>query len=247
MNRDKNDIDLIDKYLREELSGNTLQDFEHRLATDMEFAQQVDWHKRLVSGIKKQSQRELKSYLQSLEGRESTTDEKKTVPLNYWKFAIAASVILLMIAAFWVYLFRPAPQDLFAQYYQPYPNVETTVERNEQDTDAYTQAFQWYEDGQYDKAATAFEHLLSSDNQTEAVYFYAGLTALERNLPKAALTHFENIITNPENKYYQQALWYAALAAIKQKDINRAKAYLQTLSDKGGFYENKAEQLLAEF
>jgi len=246
MNRDENDIDLIDKYLREELSGNALQDFEHRLATDTDFAQQVDWHQRLVSGIKKQSQREIKSYLQSLEEQEKTTNEKKTVPMNYWKFAIAASVVLLIIAAFWVYLFQPAPRDLFAQYYEPYPNVEATVERNEQDTDAYTQAFRWYEDGAYEKATSAFQQLIQ-ENPTETLYFYAGLTALERNLPKAALTHFENVITNHENKYYQQALWYAALTAIKQKDIKRAKAYLQTLSDKGGFYGNKAEQLLAEF
>jgi len=251
MDLDEKDIELIDRYVKGELSGNVLQDFKQRLANDTALAEQVDWHARLVGGIKRQSRKELKAYLQSLDTQAASPtqvaeQEKKVVSLTFWKYAVAAAVALLIAAVFWLYPLRTSPEALFAQYYQPYPNVEATIERNDEMADAYQQAFQWYEDGQYEEAAAAFEELLKADIQSEALNFYIGLTALELNQSDKALQYFESVIKHPDHKYYQQSLWYATLASLKNEDTESAKKYLQQLSDEKGFYGNKATQLLEE-
>ena len=251
MDLDEKDIELIDRYVKGELSGNVLQDFKQRLANDTAFAEQVNWHETLVGGIKKQSHKELKGYLQSLDTQTASPtkvaeQEKKVVSLTFWKYAAAAAVALLVIAVFWLDLLRPSHEVLFAQYYQPYPNVEATIERNDEAANAYQQAFQWYEDGQYAEAAIAFDQLLERDEQAVALNFYAGLTALELNRSDKAIEYFEKAISTSDHKYYQQALWYASLAALKNEDTESAKKYLQQLSGEKGFYGNKATQLLEE-
>jgi tetratricopeptide (TPR) repeat protein len=251
MDLDEKDIELIDRYVKGELSGDTLRGFQQRLATDSAFAEQVGWHETLVGGIKKQSSKELKTYLQSLEEKTISShikleSETKIVSHNFWKYASAAVVALLVAAFLWLDPLHPSPEALFAQYYQPYPNVEATIERNNGEADAYTQAFQWYEDGQYEKAALAFDQLLQAGAPSEALYYYAGLTALELHRTKEALQYFDHITENSDHKYYQQALWYAALAALKDEDTARAKNYLQKLSGLQGFYGEKAVQLLEE-
>lgn len=251
MSQDEKDIELIDKYVKGELSGDALAGFEQRLATDITFAEQVEWHEKLVGGIKKQSQKELKDYLQSLEEEDVSLHIKSEPKIkfflsDYWKYSMAAAVTLLIVSAFIFNWLRPSPQDLFVQYYQPYPNVEATIERNDEATGAYTQAFQLYEDGQYAEAAIAFDQLLERYPQTEALNFYAGLTALELNRSDKAIAYFEKVISNPDHKFYQQAVWYASLAALKNEDTTNAKQYLQQLSGETGFYGNKAMQLLDE-
>lgn len=251
MDLDEKDIELIDKYVRGELTGNVLKDFKQRLTSDTAFAEQVGWHEKLVGGIKKQSRKELKAYLQSLDTQvvssiKEPASEKKVATLTFWKYAVAAAVALLVAAVFWFDLLHPSPATLFAQYYQPYPNVEATIERNDEVADAYQQAFQWYEDGQYEEASAAFEQLLQTDVPSEALNFYAGLTSLELNQFGKSLQYFEKVIKHPDHKYYQQALWYAALASLKNQDTESAKKYLHQLSGEKGFYGDKAVQLLEE-
>lgn len=97
MNLNNEHIDLFDRYLRQELKGKELSDFENRIREEEEFAEAFKMHQMLSEGIREHGRTELKNFLKD-NGRMMYWGE------NFWpkKMRFAAAAVFILFAGLYV-------------------------------------------------------------------------------------------------------------------------------------------------
>lgn len=156
---------------------------------------------------------------QLLAEEDELADPKKP----WWLYAMAAAV--LCVAAFSFYMFNETEtqQDLYAAYYQKYPNVVSPLTRSEETPSEKEKLFQDYEKGDY---SLAISGLGSLDSDTAS--FYLGLSFLEMgDYEKAAFILSSEGYSNSSFSLY--AKWYRALALLEMEKEAEAKLLLEGL------------------
>lgn len=232
--------DLIRRYLKGELSESEVQSFELRRQNDSEFSSLVDEFQSLQKGIRLARKEALKQRLQEIESTEKSRS-------NFKRVAIAASIaILLSIGGtiLWNQL-QTTPEELYAEYYEPYPNAHAPITRDVSVASALDQAFKHYELEEYQKALEGFNYeLIQTDDQD--VLFYKGMTLIQLERDKDAM-HVLNNVDKNNTVYYPQLLWYQALLYIKMYQPEKAKIQLEKLkSMKSGYKTKKVIELLSK-
>ncbi len=239
-------IELIDNYLKGNLSDNAAQEFEHRLETDTTFAASVALQKDVVSGIESHFDTQLKEKLQHVEN-EFTKDEKETkvIPLRNWKpLAIAASVVLIVAFSYLKFFNTPNTQDVYLSYYEPYPNIVSPSERSAESQKQDAMSF--YEKGDYETAASLFITDLKTSPNSDYIQFYMALSQLSLKNAKDAIPLLKNLANQDNSKFQAPAAWYLALSYTQAGDSNSAKKQLQSIIAGEGDYAKRAEKLLVE-
>lgn len=242
MEEDK-DIELLEGYLENTLSPEDNAAVETRLRTDSDLHQLLADLKILRASIRENSRVQLKQELIDIENALSEKPEAKSVSFRPWLIGVAASVVLIVAT----FLLWPKPtntQELFAQYFEPYPNVIMPTVRGdlEPDTTLMAKAYRAYDSGDYEKAITFFEQVKAKD---EGVYLYLGNSYLADNEPEKAIVCFEKVINDFE-VFDEQAEWYLSMCYIRAGDLKKAKDLLNTIASKEGSYKIKAEQVLPQ-
>lgn len=186
-------------------------------------------------------------------GESANVSRKKTakvIPMWRW-FAAAVSVAaLLLFLFFWQN--RPIDnQQLFSQYFEPFPNAVVDIRRdNPNATNELTQAFVYYEKGDYEKANLAFEKLLNDKMGEYAgrsdLYFYNGIALLKRGRGEAAETQLLKVAASEKKEILEAQQWYLALAALQQGNMDYVKKNLQKIVASDSFFKRKAAKLLSE-
>lgn len=98
--------ELIDKYLREELTGDQLADFLRSMESDPELKKDVEFRKHIVAAIQEHGAANLKQFI-----RERTT-RQQVIRVSYraWYYA-AAAVALILVASVVLLLKQGAVQN----------------------------------------------------------------------------------------------------------------------------------------
>jgi len=215
---------LITQYLNNSLSDKDKKVFDALLKTDAEFAKEVAFQQSLQKVIAKEEYTTLKTHLQSL--------EKGNSSINYKKWLIAASIVLLVgFSSLWFLNSDTSinSQELYAQNFEPYRNVIKPIVRGESNNDIESKAFAAYETKNYDKALILFDKMLAESNN-EITRFYKANVLLQLDKTEEAITVFEQN-TNLESEWKTKNSWYLALAYLKADDMENAKKQLQTLAN----------------
>jgi len=162
------------------------------------------------------------------------------------KWLAAASIVLLLgLSYFLLPDNKTDSNELFASYFEPYRNVIQPIERGTVQQDEKTLAFMAYEKGEYKKAIELFTKLYA--NSKESYYlFYNANALLKIEKPEEAvpllLAHLKTKDTLTE-----KTNWYLALAYLKLKDKDKAKAVLKEVIAKGSYKTKEANELLEKF
>ena len=176
---------------------------------------------------------QMKAQLQTLEAdiqseeksaRQESAPKAKVVRMWPRYLAVAASVALLIGAFFWLNPMNSSGEsELFAQHYEPYPNVIAPIQKSGDQPTAKEQPFQDYERGDYE---AALEGLNNLDESPERNFFQAlSLIGLERY--DEAKTQLSIIGKTDGARFQQAATWYLALIEIRAENWAEAKIYLQ--------------------
>jgi predicted Zn-dependent protease len=223
----------IQAYLHNRLSLEELTEFDKRLRDDQDFNTYFEEHKAVFMAFKITENERLKSKLKLHEKQSQGQQIFRSKPIIY---AIAA--IFMVLTAVSVYL-NYTQQDLYNQYFEPYPNVYQPVVRSDKSSDLTT-AFMYYESGNYDKAKMLFSSLLLETYDPNVDFYYA-LTLIELDEVEAAIQRFEQIPNDPGFEFSSELLWYKALAYLKVEDYQNASSSLEDLerSDKSYKTENR--------
>ncbi len=255
MKQDSQYDDKFDRYLRDEMDAEERQAFEDLLNEDESLKEEVDLQEDITAGIDLFGSEELKRQLQqseesatvpltfSQERSKEQSDKAKAVRPLYFALATAASFILVIVA---VWLLNPggSSQDLYAAYYEPYPNVVNPVERSEGiPTDAAGQAMYYYEQGNYQQAIALFTQQMPTD---VAYQFYLGVSYLAVQQPTQAEETLQTLLSDSEGAFYEPALWYISLARLANNQPDAAKITLQQVVGFQGEYATDAQALLEQ-
>ncbi len=240
MNEEK-EIALIDSYLEGTLSMEDKIAFEERLRKENDLQLLLSDLRILKAGIKQTTREEIRSELQSLENKLTGSPSFSFLRSTWTK--VAASLAFIMVTA---WLLWPSstktPEQLFAENFEPYPNIIMPTVRGGQASDSteMAQAFKAYDMQEFPKAIQLFESIEAKD---EGVLLYLGNSYLANGTPEKAIPIFVKTIKDYD-LFDEQAMWFLGLSYIKIGDTENAKSVLLKLNAKDGFYKSRAETLL---
>ena len=239
MNYNENDIRLIEKLIDEEASDQEILAARERLQTDAEFNSHYRQEKTIIEGIRFQG---LQKDLQYLHDLEKTLSATKQSPNRYRWYSVAAAVLLCSISYWFYQSATQSPEELYQAYFKPYPNAVEPTTRSNGTATARTEAFQAYEQGDYQRAATLFTSLLR-DKKDPWVLLLLGNANLMLDHTTEAMENF-TILYTEFDEYDLQAKWFLGLCYLKKGDVENARKILKELGDTEISYASKAKELL---
>jgi tetratricopeptide (TPR) repeat protein len=237
------DISLVEKYFDAELSAEELRHFNSRIEQDEAFKALFQRERIIIGAIRNQGLVDNLQYLKSIEEKiQGDQSHPIAAGIKGWYYYAAAAMVALLIA---VSFFLPGQEDteqLFANYFTPYPNVvEPTVRGNDFTTER-TKAFQAYERKEYQTAVTAFEELLRVKEEP-GILLLVGNSNLMLGKSEEAQKNFITLI-NKYDDFDLQAKWYLSLSYLKSGDTESARKILRELGEMDVSYASKAKELL---
>jgi tetratricopeptide (TPR) repeat protein len=269
MNKLDKNIELIERYMRDELSSEEQQELDEKLINDEEFGLLFRDMHTIIPGIRQSASRtSLDEKLERLQAHlyagapEEKAEAARPAPerqeagggalpwiLIIWRkvparLAYLVLGILLGAAAVFSYLSinRSAePAALYAQYFEAYPNESPYgIQRSEASEEGPEhRGFRHYDRGEYRQALDQFRQSLENDPENPTILFYSGNASLLLGETERAIGFFEEVLRLRKG-WEVPSRWYLALAWLQAGDAARAAPYLQQLAESTGTYREKA-------
>jgi len=241
MNNQENDIELIERYFDNELSASESEALRQRLTNDPDLKKKFDQEKLLISAIRYNAINNNLQYLKEVEGKLGRVEKPQTSG-NWYLYAAAACITLLIVAAIVLWPSQRSTDDLYADYFEPFPNVFQPTLRTERVADLRTEAFGAYEAENYDRAAALFTQL--NEEQSDAgILMLLGNANLVIGKPELAQQNFNDLLA----KYDEldiPAKWFLSLCHLKTGDTDKARVLLKDVQQSQSPYAAKAKALL---
>lgn len=240
--------DDIDRYLEHKMSAQEHKAFEERIKSDPALRKEVALQQDITAGINLFGGEALKKKLQSADREEtdlpsdSEAKNNRGRPMYTW-IGIAASLSALFLVAILLFDRGTDPQELYATYYEPYPNVVNPAQRSEgAATDAAGQAMYFYEQGEFEKAIQLFTQEPSLSDQ--AYRFYLGVSYLGSKNAQQAISILTPLSEDAQFAFHEPVLWYLGLAQLQTSKPELARETLQKVIAIGGDYKAEAQAIL---
>ncbi|MBQ4915785.1 tetratricopeptide repeat protein [Maribacter sp. MMG018] len=238
---------LLYNYFSDRITPEEQKLLDQLLETDKEFRQQFNFENDLKQVIREKENSELKSRLVDFEDdiKKERPIQKTTLDIRKW--AIAASVALVIGLGWLGYNTFSGPNygNLYEDNFQEYPNTVYAITRGEDTGDSQERkAFMAYETDNTSEAIALFTELKQTQN-TETVNFYLAQSYLKISEPKRAIDLFDQVI-DVNGEFLPQALWYRSLAYLKLREKEKAMESLEALVEDGRYKKPEAIELLGE-
>jgi tetratricopeptide (TPR) repeat protein len=164
------------------------------------------------------------------------------------RIAAASFVVLLIITSISLYLLRPdgnmSNDSLFKIYYQP--DAALLIRGTDSQNATLIQAFQLYENKDYESALGLFSQVMQKDEENIPVKFYSGISYIELGQYRTALEPFNFIMEHKQNLYLERAEWFAGLCYLKLNENDNAIELFNKISLSNSFYKDKAIAILKQ-
>ena len=235
--------DLIDRYLKNQMEDSERLNFEEKMASDPELANEVSLQKSILNGIDFHFDQELKQKLQKEEAQfEGPAENGKKI--NLW---IGLAIAAVVVIAFFAYILagsqQPAYDELYYSHYSPYPNITDPIARD--DINDAQSPMQLYESGDFQNAAGLLAEQLAQNPDDPQIKFYYAQAILANDEFNEAYEIFETLASDTTHAFTGPALWYQSLIDIKENRIDRAKSILQQLIKYHRDYTKRGNDLLS--
>lgn len=227
---------LINSYFEGTLNPQEKVRFEQLMVTDASFAKEVAFQKQLKAAITLEERSNLKSTLKNLEKKPKSNSSRS------WLY-IAAGLLVLIGISFFFFNQNPTNEELYATYFEPYPNTVAPIVRSSSQQDSKQNAFASYENGDYKNASKLFGEL-GSTTQEEYAFFYNAISLMMLNEDQDASRILES--TSWSDEYRGKADWYLSLSYIKQNQNEKAKTLLQSIIKNKSYNSDKARRILQD-
>ena len=235
------DIELIERYFDDTLSSEETRTFKDKLKMDFDFQRLFHHEKILIHAIRYQAARRDLDFLKEIESSIQKAKERPWIPRSY--FAVAACVTLIALAL-WAPWDIKNSEGLFKSYFQPHPNIFEPTLRGEADNTLRSQAFQAYEEQDYERASSLFNELLKKE-QDAGMLMLLGNSNLVLGKISEAKENFSYLIAH-SNDLEIPAKWYLALCYLRTEDKSGATPLLKDVQVSQTPYASKARELLRE-
>lgn len=224
------DIELLEKYQKGLLNEKERHAVELRLEKEVELSNYFEVVVNLPSAFGYNEANDLKAVLSKENSPSTISFYRKTL------FKIAAAFVILIAVSLFLLNQKTEAVEVFAMYYEPYPNVEAPILRS---GSLINQSFENYEAGNYDKALSLFQEM----DETEAIIFYTAQCQIALGEYSEAVLNLKKI-EQYGGKFTSVSNWYLALTYLQLNKELEAKAILGSLKESNSKYAEKANQIL---
>ncbi|NVO01188.1 MAG: tetratricopeptide repeat protein [Bacteroidetes bacterium] len=241
-----NDITYFDDYYHKRLSPEENSIFEEKLVSDSELKREYDIFLSFVSGINLFEKERLKELFKEKrdESRFKINPYVKAKSFKTFYFAAAASLIILLIPGYFLYQKLNSNQKIYNEYV--YQDGGIPVLMGATNNVDFNKGMIEYKDQKFEKAIVYFNQLLSTNPNNDTLNYYAGNSYLYSDNSEAAISSLSKV-NSKQSAFYYPAKYNLALAYIKIKETDKAKAILEDLSKSNEhFLCEKAKKLLEE-
>jgi len=265
MNKEQQNIDLIEGYLNQTLNEEEIRLFHEKRIMDEDFEtlfQDMEW---MIEGIKRSaSKSSLEDKLQRVQQSMDNSDEedeeesetvaapskglRRLYPFKKYSYAVAASLALMVLAAIALLNINRLPtnnEKLFAQNFQPFDNSSPTTRGGDSANgdELLRNALSYYNGEQYEQAYELF-HNYNTQNPDQPLYLmYEGNALMKLGRFDAAVQQFERIL-DLDTGLNVYANWYVGLCLVKQGDLESAREYLEVVANSKSSESIKAQKIL---
>jgi tetratricopeptide (TPR) repeat protein len=247
-------FEKIALYLQGELKGEELAIFEEQLKNDAALREQVSLYKTIDNEMKQkmtgsEEESKLKETLSGFNKKYFNQPGSTTAPVRSinerrkWLFAAAAIVFIVLAAAYWSFFSgSKGNEKLYAQY-AVYPSL--SVQRGGKDpVKALQDAITAYNNRNFTEALKGLNSYLQTDSSDTELLLAEKICLIETGDYQHAIDGLNNIVLKNEI-FASQALWYKALAYLKQNNKTECKKVLSAIPSGADTY-TKARKLLEE-
>lgn len=239
----------INDYLDGQLSGEDLLAFEKEMQLNAELAREVALFKTTGNQLSAQLKNleEKEKLAETLKGFNTTYFKKPEVIVRsfgrWWYAAAVAAAIILF------FIIRPfqhqalSNEALFTAYNK---NVEELpgAERGSQNDTVLQRATALYNKKDYASVLPLLQNVLAAKPGEIQLYLATGICYLQTGKYDSAINVFDTI-ANGNTVFKTEAIWYRALALLKQNKLADCRNALQSIP-RGGYQFEEAAALLKE-
>ena len=236
---DEKDYILFETYLAGDLTQDELTSFNERLKTDTQFKKDFEIYKDITLNLEHQitNEREAFDFKANLDVISSQHfnaihDEeiyiKPNSKSNFYKYAVAASVLILL--GFFVFNQIGGPD------YEDSNNFDSISLQERSNNTILSKAEESFNSQNYDEAIVAFNTILESDASNSEIQLYKGIALVETNKFNEADTLL-NELSNGNSAYKNKAKWILALSYLKQEQTEACIKTLKTIPKNAEDYE----------
>lgn len=245
--------ELIEAYLKNELSASDRTLFEADMRADAELQTEVDRQRDLrlglrAVGIERTLQQARAQYkATSTESARLSWQPTLVRPLSTWRYwAVAASTVLILGIGFYTYQQTTSERVDIAyamtdELTKGFPSDNVSPEVRTEFLDALTN----YKAGKYNRVIKRLR-TLPADKQT--VYYknyFLGLSYLANRQPAQAIPLLNKALGTPSAPLRQKVDWCLALAYVKDGQNEKALPILKRISiDKSHPFQSLAQRVL---
>ncbi len=219
MNERGDDIEWIDRYLNGLLAADEKKLFEQKMQSDTAFHQQVKVIAELREGIREAGRKELLKEMKAWDQASPPLPVATAVWWHAWPVKIAA-LLVVSLSVFFLWPKENTRPDLFARYFEPYPNVVMPTVRGDEDADSTViqKAYRAYDQGNYAEAIRLFESVGAGD---ESVALYLANSYLAGGETGKAIPILEKLESGSK-LFEEEARWYLTLAYLEAGNNEQA-------------------------
>ena len=227
-------LDYIEDYFTNTPGPELVREFENRIQTDSEFAEEVAFYLSALKTATEISREEKKSQFRELyQHKQNAPNETRIRNMPARRklvYSIAAAAVVAGIIFGTYIMTRPvAPQSLAKHYINE--QLQTLSVTMSGKSDSIQTGLRLYNDGKPAAALVQFETIIQSDSSNFTAKKYAGLSALQLKEYDTALSWFGQLDTY--NLYSNPAQFYTALTLMERNnegDVPKAKILLQQIA-----------------
>jgi len=223
-------FERIDRYLTNAMSKAERSDFESSLKDNDLLNKQVEEIRMLHEAVEEQNLRnKLNEFHQEIDTENQkviSIDTFKKKSTNYKLYAVAASVAILIGLGYWlISTQKPQNEKLFAEYFVSDPGLITPMSATS--NYEFYRGMVDYKQGEYDLAIVRWNQLIAQDPENDTLNFYLGVSYLTLENHSKATSYLEKVTGAKSSIFIPDVYYYLGLAALKQGNIEDAKAALK--------------------
>lgn len=231
---------LLNNYFEGNLSEEEKQQFDELLSNDSEFKTEFEFQKKAKVAVVLSERQKLKNQLKEIENSRKLKNKNKT-----WLSIAASIVVVLSLGFIFFWNSSTTNDDLYADFYETFPNIEAPTTRGENNLNIKSEAFYAYDSKDYKKATELFSEIYKVE-KTDYAIFYIGLSEMELNEHKKAINTFSLFEGDSNNNFYYYVKWYKALCYLKENDIENSKKLLNEVTKNTNPFQLKSKELLSK-
>ncbi|WP_299116157.1 tol-pal system YbgF family protein [uncultured Winogradskyella sp.] len=236
----------FENYISKSLSDEEVLAFEEKLSSDSEFKKDFETYKELTEFLEysydeEKAAKEFEANLKTISNNYFEKQEHQVQPLKKSRtfkisqLAIAATVVVLLGLFIFNRFSAPGYED-----YSEHGVISLSVRGNVEDV--VIKAQNAFNEKNYKDAEVHFSEILKTYSDNEEVKLYKAISQIEQDKFEEAEAILKQIASG-KSAYKSEALWYAALSKLKQKDNKACIELLKSLSEDTIHYE-KAQKLI---